>query len=193
MAVKSLAQSSLVIAPPTNSLLGRYQPNAFHHLETVRLGGTTASVTFSNVSQYSDYQHFQIRVAARTDRDAASDNVIIRFNGDSGSNYSIHHLRGSGGSVTSGAGTNETKVVCRAIGGNSGNFGAVVIDILDPFDTTKNKTVRSLGGYATDLVELGSGNWRSTASITSILLDQDVGSNFLSGSRFSLYGIKARS
>lgn len=164
---------------------------SFDLLETQVLGSSTASVTFSSLGTYSNYKHLQIRVAARTDRSgAADDNVIMRFNGDSGSNYSCHNLRGNGSSVISGALTNETKIVARAIGGNDGNFGAVVIDILDAFETTKYKTSRSLGGYATNIVELGSGSWRNTAALTSILLDQDVGSNFLTGSRFSLYGIK---
>jgi hypothetical protein len=168
-------------------------PYAYELLETVTLGGSQASVTFSNLNATygSEYQHLQLRIVGKTDRDATNDNVIMRFNGDGGANYSFHHLRGSSGSVSSGAGANETKIVSRAIGGNNGNFGAVVIDILDAFETNKHKTTRSLGGYATDIVELGSGSWRNTAALTSILLDQDVGSNFLTGSRFSLYGIKA--
>jgi hypothetical protein len=179
----------------SNFLAGNptFFPTSFDILETQVLGSTTASVTFSSLSTYAaTYQHLQIRAVAKTDRaGATNDNVIMRFNGDSATNYSCHNLRGSSGSVTSGANANETKIICRAVGGNDGNFGAVVIDILDAFETTKHKTTRSLGGYATDIVELGSGSWRNTAAVSSILLDQDVGSNFLTGSRFSLYGIKA--
>jgi hypothetical protein len=166
---------------------------SFDLLETQVLSSSTASITFSSLSTYAaTYQHLQIRAVAKTDRSGASnDNIIMRFNGDSATNYSCHNLRGSSGSATSGANPNETKIICRAVGGNDGNFGAVVIDILDAFETTKHKTTRSLGGYSTDIVELGSGSWRNTVALSSILLDQDVGSNFLTGSRFSLYGIKA--
>jgi hypothetical protein len=164
--------------------------NDYVLIGTTYLTSSQASVTFDLTGLSGTYKHLQIRAVAKTDRAATNDNIILRFNGDSGTNYSCHNLRGSSGSVTSGANTNETKVICRAIGGNDGNFGAVVIDILDPFETTKFKTVRSFGGYATDIVELGSGNWRNTGAITSILLDQDVGSNFLANSRFSIYGIK---
>lgn len=165
---------------------------SFDLLETQILSSNTSSVTFSSLSTYaSTYQHLQIRAVAKTDRGGAdNDNVIIRFNGDSGSNYSCHFLRGAGGSASSGALSNETKIIARAVGGNDGNFGAVVIDILDAFETTKYKTTRSLGGYSNAILELGSGSWRNTAALTSILLDQDVGSNFLVGSRFSLYGSK---
>jgi hypothetical protein len=171
---------------------GATRAGSFDLLETQVLGSTTASVTFSSLSTYATtYQHLQLRIVGKTDRAATNDNVLMRFNGDSGSNYSFHHLRGSSSSVTSGSNINETKIVARALGGNTGNFGAVMIDILDAFETTKNKSTRHFGGYSTDIVELGSGSWRNTAALTSILLDQDVGSNFLTGSRFSLYGWKA--
>jgi len=165
---------------------------SFDLLETQILSSNTSSITFSSLSTYaSTYQHLQIRAVAKTDRSGAdNDTVIMRFNGDSASNYSCHYLRGQSGSVSSGANTSETKILCRAIGATDGNFGALVIDILDAFETTKYKTTRSLGGYSNAILELGSGSWRNTAALTSILLDQDVGSNFLTGSRFSLYGSK---
>jgi hypothetical protein len=37
---------------------------------------------------------------------------------------------------------------------------------------------------------LNSGLWRSTASVTDIQLFPNVGTNWVTGSRFSLYGIK---
>lgn len=190
--IKSASQSSLTNDVKYRNLDTFNVPSSEYLIETVLIGSTTASVTFSNLAQYAGvYKHLQIAAVGKTDRAAANDNVIIRFNGDSGTNYSIHNLQGTGSSVVSGAGANETKVIARAIGGNTGNFGAVIIDILDAFQTTKYPTVRSLGGYANVQVELGSGSWRSTAGISSITLDQDVGSNFLTGSRFSLYGVTA--
>lgn len=190
--IKSASQSSLTNDVKYRNLDTFNVASSEYLIETVLIGSTTASVTFSNLAQYAGvYKHLQIAAVGKTDRAAANDNVIIRFNGDSGTNYSIHNLQGTGSSVVSGAGANETKVIARAIGGNTGNFGAVIIDILDAFQTTKYPTVRSLGGYANVQVELGSGSWRSTAGISSITLDQDVGSNFLTGSRFSLYGVTA--
>lgn len=193
MAVKSLAQSSLVIAPPTNSLLGRYQPNAFHHLETVRLASSATSLTFSNLDRYSDYQHLQIRVVGRSSRAADNDNLSIQFNADSGANYSFHRLYGQS-SVVSNAGSNETKISIPGFGANSpALFSGHVIDIVDPFETTKFTTIRSIGGVSSILIGLTSGSWRNTAAVSSITFDTDVAGDLLSGSRFSLYGIKARS
>jgi hypothetical protein len=71
-------------------------------------------------------------------------------------------------------------------------FGPIIIDIVDAYSTTKNKTIRSLQGvYSTGFqVRLVSGSWRNTASITTIAMTSANSSNFLTGSRFSLYGIK---
>lgn len=201
MAVKSLAQSSLVIAPPTNSLLGKYQPNAFHHLETVRLGGGAASVTFSNLARYSDYQHLQLRVAVRSNNGAVWEEMKLTFNGST-SGYRSHILAGTGGSVFSGwSDVTDTylKPWAFSVGANAtaNVFGAAVLDILDPFETTKNKTVKAFGGRVPangeTRVALSSGVWINTAAVTSITMAPEAGSQWVAGCRFSLYGIKARS
>jgi hypothetical protein len=83
-------------------------------------------------------------------------------------------------------------------------FGAGVVDILEPFSTSKNKTMQTLsgvdlngtvggyGGYAA----LNSGLWRgstgsSTEAITSITIIVNTGASFNQNSSFALYGIKA--
>jgi hypothetical protein len=54
--------------------------------------------------------------------------------------------------------------------------------------------LRSFGGITSEpIVGLYSGAWYNTTALTSITLDQIIGTNFVSGSRFSLYGLKARS
>jgi len=201
MAVKSLSHSSILQPATTNSMLGDYESNYFHHLETVRLGGSAASVTFSNLDQYSDYQHLQIRATGRVSASITFTSAFIRLNGDAASNYSNHALLGTNSSVSSEGAANSSEPYIWRIAGNSttsGIFSPLVLDILDPFETTKNKTVRSLSGAdfpgsnPSAIVQVSSANGRSTNSITSILLQSATG-NFLAGSRFSLYGIKARS
>jgi hypothetical protein len=70
-------------------------------------------------------------------------------------------------------------------------FGASVVDILDPFESSKNTTVRTLNGGAGFGVGLISSFWNNTASVTSISLIPGTGANFVAGSRFSLYGVTA--
>ena len=172
---------------------------AYDLLETEILTGSQATVTFSSLnSTYgADYQHLQVRIVARTDRANTGDVLLTRFNGDSGSNYSYHTVYGNGSTVTStGAGSDSVLEIFRISGAtNTANsFGAVVLDILDPFETTKNTTIRALSGLTGSLneVHLRSGAWYNTDALTSINFDQ-FGSNFVTTSRFSIYGLKKAS
>lgn len=167
-------------------------------LETQILGSNTTSITFSNLnSTYgTDYQHLQLRILGRTDRNDTDDFIVLRFNSDSGNNYASHLLRGNGTNVQSS--TPRTSYQNIEISGltaatqTANSFGALIIDILDPFETTKNTTIRTFSGQtgSYNFVGLSSGLWMNTNAVTTILLDQFFGSNFLTGSRFSLYGLK---
>jgi hypothetical protein len=166
-------------------------------LSSTILTGNQASVTFSNISTTysSTYKHLQLRIVARSDSGQQYDDSIIRFNSDSGSNYAYHAMSGTGSSVVSNAATSQTSIPVQRVAGGastSGIFGAVIIDIPDAFSTSKNKTIKSLTGYYVSVgrVDLVSGLWMSTAAINTIFIDAVTGSNFVSGSRFSLYGIK---
>jgi hypothetical protein len=169
-------------------------------LATEILTTTTASVTFSSLGDYaSTYQHLQLRAVARTARtDVTVDAINIRFNSDTASNYSRHGLQGSTftGAVTSFGVANETyasgPTTASATSGTD-VFGAGVVDILDPFETTKYTTTRTLSGVrgGDSVIGLFSGSWRNTASLTSITLLGQSGNSFVSGSRFSLYGLRS--
>jgi hypothetical protein len=167
----------------------------FELIASTTLSSSEPAVTFNNLDVWSStYKHLQLRIVGRTDRtDQPGDVLLVRLNGDSGSNYAWHYLSGNSVSVVSANGTSQTEMWLWRLGGSTNianSFGAIVVDILDPY-TTKNKTVRALSGMTGSLNEifLGSGLWNSTASLTGINLDQ-IGSNFTSGSRFSLYGIR---
>ena len=176
---------------------GATQAGSFDLLETQVLGGSQSSVTFSslNATYGTTYKHLQLRYTARSDRANTLDAMIIQVNGDTGTNYKTHQLVGAGSSVASGAESYANGWEYMYVTGNnasSGIFGAGVVDILDPFDTNKNTTKRSLSGVFPDThIQLSSGLWLNTAALTSITFDQRYGSNFIAGSRFSLYGWKA--
>ena len=169
---------------------------AYDLLESTTLSTSAASVTFSGLDAYSDYKHLQIRAVVRTDRTSVQDGVTFIFNGDNAANYSYHRLYGDGSSVGSSAGVSASFMyafVTTDNGATADNFGAMVMDILDPFDTSKFTTARTLGGIqegTNSWINLASGNWRNTDALTSITLDQTTGPNFIAGTRFSLIGIK---
>jgi hypothetical protein len=170
--------------------------DAYEHISTTILTGTQASITFSSLGTYSStYKHLQIRLLGRQTLAAGGQgDIYVRFNADGSSNYARHFLAGNGSTVSSGATANSSY----ALGGQApynnettGTFGGSVIDILDAYSTTKNKTIRALSGSQSSnasVIQVASGHWRNTASITSITLSLfDI---WLTGTRFSLYGIK---
>jgi len=182
-----LAQAAAAPTPPAGG--------TYDLLETEILTGSQASVTFSSLGSYSAYQHLQIRAMVRSNRAATNENVRIQFNNDTGSNYSRHQLRGTGSSVISEAATSQTSAFVSTIAAASStanSFTAQVTDLLDPFESTKNTTIRTLYG-ATSYQEIGlsSGAWFDTSAVTEIDLILQSGGSFVSGSRFSLYGLRS--
>jgi len=166
----------------------------FELISTTLFAGSTSQVDFDVSSLASTYKHLQLRVVGRTARAAGTDSVGLRFNSDSGSNYNGHYLLGDGGSVTSGSFSNT--YVGSDILGNSvdnSNFVApAIIDLLDVFSNSKNKTIRTFEGvHATPKwVGILSNLWRNTNTVTTIRVFVASGSNFTSNTRVSLYGIK---
>ena len=171
---------------------------AYELISTAYGTGSSGTISFSSLGTYaSTYKHLQIRMVAR-DTSGTTDNsgIVLRFNSDTGSNYARHRLRGDGSSVSSSASTSQTSinVFTAAVGGGATTdaFGVAVIDILDGFSSSKYKTTRALTGFhvsAGNAVELDSGLWMSTSSLTDISIATSSG-NWTTTSRFSLYGIK---
>lgn len=171
----------------------------YDSIATVTVGsGGSSSVSFTSIP--STYKHLQLRISGQTNRGTfGTDFAVVRFNSDSGSNYSRHFIGSDGASALAGATTSTTFVTAATTGTSTGGtFGANVIDILDYADTNKYKTIRNLsgndlngavGGYYGELYYL-SGLWMSTSAITSITLTPNSGSAFTQHSIFALYGIK---
>jgi hypothetical protein len=162
-------------------------------LATEILTGSAASVTFSSLGDYAtDYQHLQIRSVTKNTSNDFSDNFFMQFNGVTTSSYAHHRLFGNGSSVSSFASSSQTSMVAGRFARSTGNdFASGVIDILDPFETTKNTTIRAFyGSFDSAAVVLNSGLFAQTNAVSSINISGG-GVNFAIGSRFSLYGLKA--
>ena len=169
---------------------------AYDALSTVTLSTTTSSITFSGIP--AGYKHLQLRGITRDTRTGTNEqSVMMRFNSDSGSNYSIHLLEGYGsGTPSAGASVSSTqiKVSLSPTSSASANmFGGFVTDILDYLSSVKNKTSRSL--YGDDLngsgtIGFASGAWYNTSPITSITIYPTNGESFVALSTIALYGVK---
>ncbi len=171
---------------------------SFDLLETQLVSSQTSSITFSSLSSYaSTYQHLQIRMTVRGTRAANGDGFSIRFNGDTATNYSRHGLNGFGSTTPESYGVANQSYgdagACPGTSSPGSTFAGTVLDILDAFETTKFKTIRTFSGQPGTQFQVGlsSGNWRSTNAISSITLFVQSGNDIAANSRLSLYGIKA--
>jgi len=179
-------------------------PGTFESIatQTVTSGGTS-SIAFTSIP--STYKNLQLRITAQTNRTVYGiDEGYMRFNSDSGNNYSNHRMFGDGSSATAAPNQSETHILMGSghfgttVGG--GNFGINIIDIFDYASTNKNKTIRLIGGTDHNGAQYGSiggrvgqtsGVWMNSASaISSITITPANSSLFTEYSSFALYGIK---
>ena len=173
---------------------------AYESIATATGTGSAGSITFSSIP--STFKHLQIRCMAK---DTATGNgqysLLMQLNGDTGDNYTLHRIVGSGATATANGLTGLPYLIM--LGGMTGSAAAIanmmavsLIDILDYTSTTKYKTMRALSGYdtnghATNLqdIVLSSSVWLNTSAITSITFIPDT-TGFTTSSTFALYGIK---
>lgn len=169
--------------------------SSFESIATVTVGsGGTENVEFTSIPQ--NYSHLQIRGIVRSNRNTG-DALNVRFNSDTGSNYSYHHLYSNGSSAGSAIGSSVTAIeawantIDNSLTANAFTIG--IMDILDYTNTNKNTTVRSLQGGDTSgagHVYFSSGLWMNTAAITTIRFYPAYGTGLMQYSQFALYGIK---
>lgn len=157
-------------------------------IATYTASGTISDYTFSSISgTYTD-----LVLVTSLKMVTGTPETRIRFNSDTGANYSYTILWGSGSSAGSTRNTGATGVDISYYGvpntteGNS----VQITNIQNYSNTTTNKTTLSRANNASIGVDAIAGLWRSTAAITSITIYPNS-SSFASGSVFTLYGIKA--
>jgi hypothetical protein len=198
MGVVKLSTAGIRDYSKTSNFLGLLSPivsGTFDLLQTQVLTTNETSVTFGSLGTYSaDYKHLQIRATIRGGRSNNGDNICLRFNGDSGSNYSRHALYGQNGVVNVYAATGQSYSDL----GNAASattpanvFTGVVADILDPFSASKNTTVRTFNGLSANnpLIGLMSGAWYNTSAVSSMNIFCLNGS-LQQFTRISLYGVR---
>ena len=175
---------------------------AFESIQTVTVTSAQSSISFTSIP--STYKHLQIRYSALTNRATyGSDGVSLRFNGDTGTNYSWHATRGRGADVPYGGGGGGESYMYFdwGFGTTVASYPAVgIYEILDYANTNKVKTLRglngldingSIAGYAGAVTQV-SGGWyySGNPAINSITFASANSANIEVNSKFALYGIK---
>jgi hypothetical protein len=155
--------------------------DTYRPLATVTLGSSAASVTFSSIpATYRDL----ILIVNGTPAINVNDSFSVRYNGDTGSNYSYVRMVGtSSNTATSVAESNNS--VGGFFGGSQQTF---ILQVMDYSATDKHKSW--LSRVSANWVGAWAGRWASTSAITSVnILYASAG--FGTGTTFSLYGVIA--
>jgi hypothetical protein len=159
----------------------------YEKIATTTLSSASATVTFSTISgSYTDL------ILVSNAIGTADLNFLLRFNGDSGSNYSSTILKGNGSTASSTRFSNQT-----SFRGNSSGYvtttlqSNTITQIMNYSNTTTYKLILQRFNNASVGVDAAVGLWRNTAAITSITILQDTGTTYATGCTFTLYGIKA--
>jgi hypothetical protein len=159
---------------------------------TVGSGGA-ASIEFTGIPQ--TYTDLVIKISTRSTAASVLGYVNIRFNSDTGNNYSYKAVGGTG-SITfnnNSAGGSSIFTVTDGANATANTFGNAEIYI--PNYTSSNQKSVSIDGVGENNVteaytQLVAGLWTGTSAITSIQLSDIFGpGNFVQYSTAYLYGV----
>lgn len=152
------------------------------------LGSGTVDVTFSNIPQnYTD-----LLLVCSVQGTSTTDRVWIRFNSDSGNNYSWNRLTGNGSSAGAASYQSQPAIETGDFVPNSGSsFLISTTNIQNYSNSTTYKPTLTRYSIASNFVAAVTGLWRNTNAITSITSRMSANNNTLAGSTFTLYGVAA--
>lgn len=162
--------------------------STYEPIATTTLGSDTATVTFSSISgSYTDLVLIENgKVSA-----GGGSYSRLRFNSDTGSNYSSTFIYGNGTAAGSDRYSNFTFMSINYVAAIETNFNHNnIINIQNYSNSTTYKTVLARANNAATATDSTVGLWRSTSAITSIDYYLNSGS-WATGSTFTLYGIKS--
>jgi hypothetical protein len=164
-------------------------PATYEPIATYTAPSVQSSITFSSLGSYTD-----IRIVANMMD--SNQYGLLRFNSDSGANYSRTWMYGTGTAAASNRTTGDTSAYWGATASGS-QFLLNEFNIMNYSNSTTNKTLlaRQTEGQSGGSVSAFVYLWRNTSAITSISFVSaggGGGSNTIAaGSSITLYGIKA--
>lgn len=167
-------------------------------IQTVTVGaGGASEILFSSIP--STFTDLYLVCSLRSARATIGDDIVFRFNGDTGANYGWRALLGTGSSTTSsanGAATVGYFGICSASSSTSSTFGNQSLYIPNyTASTAKSASVDAVSEHnGTESYQFLTANrWSGTDPINTIRVFSDTGNNFVQYSSASLYGITAGS
>lgn len=173
----------------------------YEALATVDVGSGVNEVIFAGIP--SGYRHLELYMTTRDSRSPVTySNVLMQYNGDTGTNYSVHAIFGDTRTgMNEDSGYNTPYVIASNVPSTSStanSFASSIMKIRDYSNRNVYKTNQYICGYDSNTtgwsginsnVATGGGNWRSLDPIQSIRLytnNTPIGA----GSHFTLFGVK---
>lgn len=162
---------------------------------TVPSGGVTTATLSSIPSTYTD---LKLLISARYSGSSIGD-IAIRFNGDTGSNYS--YVEGYGQSTGTpgggkGSGAARHNSIINGTGSTASTFNNVEINIIDYASTSRAKVsiadavLENMASTTNTQMRIQGWSWNNTANaINSITVFDPAGTNLVEFSTIYLYGI----
>lgn len=163
-------------------------PATYEPIATNTLSSAASSITFSSISAaYTDLRLIVVPTAA-----SAGPNTYLRFNSDTGANYSSTYLIGNGSSASGYQESSVTEMLMDIRGVNPTNPSLLTVDIFSYTNAAFKTVVGTFSENNDSNGQVGRyvGLWRSTSAITSLSF-RPVSGNFSIGTTATLYGIKA--
>lgn len=157
-------------------------PSTMTPIATNTLATATASISFSNIPQI--YTDLVLVVRGGTTASAASK---VNLNNVTSGIYANTRFWGDGTSAASDRANNSGEMYT---GGGWFSEGMFVVNILNYNNTTTHKPMLSRYSNPSNYTFFNYTTWMSTAAVTSIQVGLNT-STYVSGSTFTLYGIKA--
>lgn len=159
----------------------------YQFLASQTLGSNQATVTFSGISgSYTDL------VLIMNVKGSTANFPQLRFNSDTGSNYSRTVLTGNSSTASSSRDSNATAAYINYNAYTSTsefNYNSITF-IMNYSNSTTYKTQLTRAGNASSGTDVVATLWRNTNAITSITCMMNTG-DYATGSTVTLYGIKA--
>ena len=161
----------------------------YDRIATQTLGSNTYTVTFSSIP--ATYTDLVLVCSVRDTNGSGTISADMQLNSDSGSNYSTTVLRGNGSTADSLRSTSSTVMTYNYYpNGATSAFGTVIFNLMNYANTTTNKTVLIRSNNPEGNLTANVSLWRNTAAINTVAVRSNT-AFFVTGSTFTLYGIKA--
>ncbi len=163
-------------------------PATYEPIATTTLGSNASTITLSSIP--STYTDLRLVIFGICTVDGTA--VLVRFNGDSGSNYSWTAVSGNGSGASTSSQQSQTYSRTNSGGNNLNTIPSLITTDIFSYSGSANKTFI----HTSNADQVGSGTvsrsislWRSTSAINSIVLSL-LGASFATGTTVTLYGIK---